>query len=115
MPEPVIPKLQKAEVEPTKGHWVAEVAWKLRIGEQTHFRRRKEYGHLSISQTLPTLIPSSLRGPLYQAIEEPISNWVFLPIAPREPTPPGDVCLDPIGDYTGVQGGENSSGQSRMF
>ena len=23
-----------------------------------------------------------------------------LPVAPIEPTPPGDVCLDPIGDYT---------------
>ena len=29
-----------------------------------------------------------------------MGKTMIFPIAPIEPTPPGDVCLDPIGDYT---------------
>lgn len=29
-----------------------------------------------------------------------MGKTMILPVAPIEPTPPGDVCLDPIGDYT---------------
>ena len=29
-----------------------------------------------------------------------MGKTMILPVAPIEPTPPGNVCLDPIGDYT---------------
>ena len=48
--EQIIPKLREAEVELAKGRTVAQVAKKLGVTEQTHYRWRKEYGGLRMDQ-----------------------------------------------------------------
>ncbi len=49
-PEQIIRKLREAEVGLAKGQPIAEVARKLGITEQTHYRWRKEYGGLRVDQ-----------------------------------------------------------------
>jgi len=49
-PEQIIRTLREAEVELAKGHTAGEVVRKLGITEQTHDRRRKEYGGLRLDQ-----------------------------------------------------------------
>ena len=50
-PEQIIAKLRQAEVAMSTGSTVVEAVRQIEVTEQTFYRRRNEYGGLSIDQT----------------------------------------------------------------
>jgi len=82
--------------------WVQGQRWKATPGKKLSWEESIEDMSIAVGEDLfPFFAKTGKRlSKARFARAEFLGRTIELPVAPIEPTPPGDVCLDPIGDYT---------------
>jgi len=82
--------------------WVQENRWKNDPGRNLTWEEAIEDMSIAVGEDLFPFFGKTGKKLSRQRFEKTVfmGKGMVLPVAPIEPTPPGDVCLDPITDYT---------------
>ena len=82
--------------------WVQGQRWKDDAGRKLSWEESIEDMSIAVGEDLFPFFAKTGKKLGRERFEQAqfMGNTLQLPIAPIEPTPAGDVCLDPIGDYT---------------
>jgi hypothetical protein len=81
--------------------WVQGQRWKDESGRNLSWEESIEDMCIAVGEDLFPFFRKTGKALSRERFEraEFMGTTMVLPVAPIEPTPPGDVCLDPIGDY----------------
>jgi len=82
--------------------WVQQQRWKNDPARKLTWEESIEDMSIAVGEDLFGFFAKTGKELSRRRFEKTVfmGKTMILPVAPIEPTPPGDVCLDPIGDYT---------------